>query len=39
VIAVYAICEALGVPPEEFFRMVSVEMGKLGSFDKGQASK
>ena len=29
VMAVYAICEALGISPEEFFRRVSVEMEKV----------
>lgn len=27
---VYAICEALEIPPQEFFRRVSAEMEKLG---------
>ena len=30
VVAVYSICEALGVPPEEFFRRVSAEVENLG---------
>ena len=29
VVVVYAICEALGVPPEEFFRRVNEEIAKL----------
>jgi transcriptional regulator with XRE-family HTH domain len=31
IIAVYAVCEALGVSPEEFFRRVSGEMENLDS--------
>jgi transcriptional regulator with XRE-family HTH domain len=39
VIAMYAICEALGVSPEEFFRRVSAEMEHLGSLNKCKAVK
>ena len=35
--ALYAICEALGVPPDEFFRMVSAEMEVLGNAEKDTA--
>ena len=38
VTAVYAICEALGVPPEEFFRKVSVEKDNLSSLNKCKSS-
>ena len=31
VIAMYAICDALGIQPEEFFRRVRVEMENLSS--------
>jgi transcriptional regulator with XRE-family HTH domain len=34
VIAVYAICDALGVPPEEFFRRVSAEVEAFSLRDK-----
>ena len=34
VAAAYAICEALGVPPEEFFRRVSAEMENLSGIGK-----
>ena len=34
VTVVYAICEALGVTPEEFFRRVSVKMENLSGLDK-----
>ena len=39
VIAVYAICDALGVPPEEFFRRVNVEKENLDSLDKCKTTK
>ena len=39
VVAVYAICEALGVPQEEFFRMVNVERENLSSIGKDKLQK
>ena len=39
VVAVYAICEALGVPPTEFFRRVSDEMEAIGSHDSRTPAK
>ena len=39
VIAVYAICDALGVLPEEFFRRVCSEMKNLSGLGKCKTSK
>lgn len=39
VTAVYAICEALDLPPEEFFRRVSTEMKNLNSLEKSNTLK
>ena len=39
VMVLYAICEALGVPPEEFFRRVGVERENLSYSDKCKSSK
>jgi transcriptional regulator with XRE-family HTH domain len=39
VIAVYALCEALGVPPEEFFRGVSAERENLSRLEKCKSPK
>jgi len=39
VVAVYAICDALGVQPEEFFRRVSTEVENLSSPDRCKSPK